>query len=345
MREGFLMNKEQLHEFIAGSTGNESNICQIHAVKNNVTVYDDCWHGYKTQDAVNVNSVTKGIMALLAGIALDKGMIRSVDQKVMDFFPSYTVKRGEKTIYDVTVRHLLTMTAPYKYRSEPWTKVCTSDDWTLAVLDHLGGRKGITGEFKYATLGIQILTGVLENASGEKCIDLANEYLFKPLGLPERIAHGDSSKEDQFDYFMNKNPRKYEWYTDPQGTVTAGWGLCMSALDMAVVGAMVANDGMHEGKQIISEEYLHDMLSPHLKLGERFGNMNYGYLWYKPYDDRDVFAAIGDSGNIIYVNKEKNISVGMTGTFKPRIFDRVEFIEKKVIPVIDRPEKTDKKGK
>ena len=345
MREGILMNKEQLHEFIAGSTGNESNICQIHAVKNNETVFEDCWHGYKTQDAVNVNSVTKGIMALLAGIALDKGMIRSVDQKVMDFFPSYTVKRGEKTIYDVTVRHLLTMTAPYKYRSEPWTKVCTSDDWTLAVLDHLGGRKGITGEFKYATLGIQILTGVLENASGEKCIDLANEYLFKPLGLPERIAHGDSSKEDQFDYFMNKNPRKYEWYTDPQGTVTAGWGLCMSALDMAVVGAMVANDGMHEGKQIISEEYLHDMLSPHLKLGERFGNMNYGYLWYKPYDDRDVFAAIGDSGNIIYVNKEKNISVGMTGTFKPRIFDRVEFIEKKVIPVIDRPEKTDKKGK
>ena len=45
-------------------------------------------------------------MALLAGIALDKGCIESVDQKVMDFFPDYSVKRGEKTIYDVTIRHL-----------------------------------------------------------------------------------------------------------------------------------------------------------------------------------------------------------------------------------------------
>ena len=328
------MNKEELHRFISGSTGNESNICQIYATRDGETVYDDCWHGYKTGDAVNVNSVTKGVMALLAGIALDRGCIRSVDQKVMDFFPDYTVKRGEKTIYDVTIKHLLTMTAPYKYRSEPWTKVCTSEDWTLAVLDFLGGRKGITGEFKYTTLGIQILAGVIENAAGEKCIDFANKNLFRPLGLPDRIPHGDSSKEDQFDFFMNKNPRKYEWYTDPQDTVTAGWGLCMSALDMAVIGTLVSNYGQYGGKRIISEEYLKDMLAPHLKLGERFGYMNYGYLWYKPYDDKEVYAAIGDSGNIIYVNMEQKISVGITGTFKPRIFDRVDFIEKKVLPVI-----------
>ena len=143
-----------------------------------------------------------------------------------------------------------------------------------------------------------------------------------------------SSKEDQFDFFMNKNPRKYEWYTDPQDTVTAGWGLCMSARDMAVIGTLVSNYGKYGGKRIISEEYLRDMLAPHLKLGERFGYMNYGYLWYKPYDDKEVYAAIGDSGNIIYVNMDKRISVGMTGTFKPRIFDRVDFVEKKVLPVI-----------
>ena len=325
------MNKEQLHRYIAGSTGNESNICQIYAIQDGRTVYDDCWRGFKTLDAMNVNSVTKGVMGLIAGIALDEGYIRSVDQKVMDFFPDYTVKRGEKTIYDVTVRHLLTMTAPYKGKSEPWKKVCTSQDFALAILDYLGGRKGITGEFRYATLGIQILAGIIERASGEKCIDLANRKLFEPLGLPKRIPHGDSSKEDQFDFFMNKNPRKYEWYTDPQGSVTAGWGLCMSAKDMAVIGELVLNGGMSDGRRIVSEEYLEEMLTPHIKLGERFGYMSYGYLWYKPYDGREVYAAIGDSGNIIYVNKEKSISVGVTGTFKPRIFDRVEFIEQKVL--------------
>ena len=328
------MNKEEFHRFVSRSTGNESNICQIYAIKDGKTIYDDCWHGFKTEDAMNVNSVTKGVVALLAGIAIDRGCIKSVDQKVMDFFPDYTVKCGEKTIYDVTIKHLLTMTAPYKYKSEPWTKVCTSEDWTLAVLDFLGGRKGITGEFKYATLGIQILVGIIENAAGEKCIDFANKNLFRPLGLSDRILHGDSSKEDQFDFFMNKNPRKYEWYSDPQDTVTAGWGLCMSAFDMAVVGALVSNNGQYNGRTIISEEYIRDMLAPHLKLGERFGYMNYGYLWYKPYDDREVYAAIGDSGNIIYVDMEKDISVGITGTFKPRIFDRVDFIEKKVLPLI-----------
>lgn len=330
-----MMNKEELHRFISGSTGNESNICQIFAIKDGETIYDDCWHGFKSEDAMNVNSVTKGVMSLLAGIALDKGCIKSVDQKVMDFFPDYTVKRGEKTIYDVTIRHLLTMTAPYKGNSEPWKKVCTSNDFTIATLDFLGGRKGITGEFRYATLGIQILAGIIERATGEKCIDFANKNLFEPLGLPERIPHGVSSKEDQFDFFMNKNPRKYEWYSDPQGTITAGWGLCMSAKDMAVIGELVLGCGLYGGKRIISEEYIKDMLTAHIKLGERFGFMNYGYLWYKPYDDKEVFAAIGDSGNIIYVNKEENVSVGMTGTFKPRIFDRVEFIEQKVLPVIN----------
>ncbi|MBQ6335361.1 MAG: serine hydrolase [Erysipelotrichaceae bacterium] len=328
------MKKEELHRFICDSKGNESNITQICVMKDGKFIYEDSWRGFTGDDAANVNSVTKGIMALLAGIALDQGSIRSLDQKVMDFFPDYSPKRGETTIYDVTIRHLLTMTAPYKGKSEPWKKVCTSKDWTLAILDSLGGRKGITGEFRYATLGIQILAGIIERSCREKSIDFANRNLFVPLGLPERIPHGDSSKEDQFDFLMNKDPRTYEWYCDPKGAVTAGWGLCMSARDMAIIGELLLNEGLYDDKVIISKEYLEDMLRPHVKLGERFAFMNYGYLWYKPFDDREVYAAIGDSGNIIYVNKEKMISLGITGTFKPRIFDRVRFIEETLLPVI-----------
>ena len=326
------MNKEEFHAYVSESKGNESNICQICAMRNGAAVYEDSWRGFAADDAVNVNSVTKGVMALLAGIAADKGFI-SVDDKVMDYYPDYQVKRGEKTIYDVTVRHLLTMTAPYKGKSEPWKKVCTSDDWTKAALDFLGGRSGITGEFRYATLGIQILAGIIERASGEKLIDFANMNLFIPLGIPEHTIHGDSSKEDQFDFFMNKGPRKNEWYSDPQGAVTAGWGLCASAEDLARIGDMVLNEGRFNGTRIVSSGWINSMLTPYQKLGERFGNMYYGYLWYKPFEDREVYAAIGDCGNIIYVNREVNIAVGVTGTFKPMIFDRVEFIEKNVLPL------------
>ena len=326
------MSREDLHRYVKENKGNESNICQICAIKDGEVVLNDSWRGFTTEDPVNVNSVTKGVMALLAGIAVDRGWIGSVDDKVIDYFPDYQVKRGEKTIYDVTIKHLLTMTAPYKYRSEPWTKVCTSDDWTKAALDLLGGRAGITGEFKYATLGIQILAGLIENAMGEKCIDIANEMLFAPLGIPAHTIHGTSSKEDQFDFFMNKGPRKNEWYSDPKDTVTAGWGLCSTGKDLARLGAMVLNNGSFGGRQILSSDWIEQMLTPRLKLGERFGNMQYGYLWYKPYEDREVYAAIGDCGNIIYINREEDAAVGITGTFKPLIFDRVEFIEKHVLP-------------
>ena len=328
------MNTEELHRVISESKGNESNICQICAISGEKIVYEDSWRGFKPEDPVNVNSVTKGVMAILTGIAIDKGAIKSIDEKVLTFFPEYQVKRGEKTIFDVTIKHLLTMTAPYKGKSEPWKKVCTSEDWTKAALDLLGGRSGITGEFRYATLGIQILSGIIESATGEKCIDFANRNLFIPLEIPEHTIHGDSSKEDQFDFFMNKGPRKNEWYSDPQDTVTAGWGLCASGKDLAKIGAMVLNEGKYAGRRIVSAEWIKQMITPYLKLGERFGFMEYGYLWYKPYEDKEVYAAIGDSGNIIYVNKEMGISVGITGTFKPRIFDRVEFIEKTVLPLI-----------
>ena len=328
------MTKSELHQIIADSKENESNICQIYAIKNGVPVYDDCWHEYKTTDAVNVMSVTKSVMALLIGIAIDKGYIKSVDQKVIDFFPDYTVKRGEKTIYKVTLRHLLTMTAPYKYRSEPWTRVCTSNDWTKAALDLLGGRNGITGEFKYATLGIQILSGVIQNASGMKCIDFANKYLFAPLGIPEHTIHGASDKDDQFDFLMNKAAKKNEWYSDPKDTVTAGWGLCLSAEDMAKIGVLILNGGEYDNNRIISTNWIDEMTAPRISLGERFGNMHYGYLWYRPFQDRETIAAIGDGGNVIYVNPENKISVGVTGTFKPRVFDRVAFIEKNILPLL-----------
>ena len=313
----------------------EPNICEITVMQDGEVRYEDYWHGFKSGDALNVMSVTKSIIALLTGIAMDKGYIQSVDQKVLDFFPEHTDKRGEKTIYDVTIRHLLMMTAPYKYKSEPWTKVCTSDDWTRAALDLLGGRSGITGEFKYSTLGIQIMAGIIENASKMKLLDFANEFLFEPLGIPKHLNHGASSKEDQFDFLMNKNPRRHEWYTDPKNTVTAGWGLTLSATDMAKLGQMCLEGGVFRGKRIINEKWIEEMTTSYQNPGERFGNMSYGYLWWITDKEKHNFAAIGDGGNVIYVNSEKNVVVGVAGNFKPRIFDRVDFIEKKLMPALN----------
>ena len=116
------MNNESISTLISTSKGNESNICQIHAIRDGHEEAVFCRPGYSESDAVHIASVTKGVMALLTGIAIDRGFIAGVDEKVLSFYPDYSVKKGEKTIHEVTLRHLLTMTAPYKYRTEPWTK-------------------------------------------------------------------------------------------------------------------------------------------------------------------------------------------------------------------------------
>lgn len=106
------MNKKELHDFIKTK---QPNICQISCYKDGEEVYSDEWNDYKKIDACHVMSVTKSIVALLVGVAIEKGYIQSIDQLVLDFFPEYKTKRGEKTIQKVTIKHLLTMTAPYKY--------------------------------------------------------------------------------------------------------------------------------------------------------------------------------------------------------------------------------------
>ena len=225
-------------------------------------------------DTMNVMSVTKSVTSLLIGIAIDQGLIKSVDDFVMDYYKeTYTPKRGEQTIFKVTIKHLLTMTAPYKGKSEPWTKVCTSKDLTLTTLDVLGGRKGITNKFRYHTLGVQILLGIIRITSGINVLDFANEYLFKPLGIVPRSNAGCESKEDQFEYLMNKNDHGKVWFLDPTGMPTVGWGLSLSAYEMAQIGLMVLNNGVYNKTRVVKE----------------------------------VIAAIGDGGNIIYIDRKNKL--------------------------------------
>ena len=318
------------------SSKNDVNIRQVVAYKNNKLVLEAYKDGFNRSDTLTVMSVTKSVTALLIGIAMDKGYIKSVDDKVMDYFPDYTPKRGEKTIYEVTIRHLLTMTAPFKGKSEPWVKVCTSDDWTYKILDYLGGKSGITNEFRYYTLGCQILYGIIKNTTKMNVLDFANEYLFKPLGIEPRVSAECYTKEDQFNYVKSRNNHGNVWFLDPKDMPTAGWGLSISAYDMAQIGLMVLNNGVYKNKQIVSKKWIEEMTKVQEAQDPSKGEYAYGYLWWMPKRNNDITAAIGDGGNVIYVDRIKNIVVSVTGYLKPCIFDRLEYIEKNIIEAIDK---------
>ena len=92
---------------------------------------------------------------------------------------------------------------------------------------------------------------------------------------------------------------------DPKGMPTAGWGLSLSAYEMAQFGLMVLNDGVFNNQRIVSNAWIEEMSKSYVSLGEKFGNQDYGYLWWLPHRTPDVIAAIGDGGNVIYINKRK----------------------------------------
>ena len=122
------------------------NMAGIVVRKDGKLLYEQYFHGCTDSSRIHVYSVTKSIVSILIGIAIDKGYIRNVQQKVLEFFPDYTVKRRETTIQHITLEHLLTMTAPYKYRSAPYTNFFSSDDWVKAALDLLGGKGQVSSD-------------------------------------------------------------------------------------------------------------------------------------------------------------------------------------------------------
>lgn len=308
------------------------NICQIFVLKDGREVYSDEWNDYDKDDCVHVTSATKTVMALLTGIAMDRRLIRSVNDKVLDYFPNYQVRRGEKTIQNVTLRHLLTMTAPYKCNGDPWTKVCSSKDWTKTSLDLLGGRSGLTGAFNYQTVCLHVLSGILYRASGMNTLDFANRHLFGPLGIAPRKSFPASSAEKHKQFILSRTPKRQVWLTDPQGLGTPGYGLCLSAKEMAKMGQMCLEGGTTCGTQILLPEWIREMTTVTSVADGRFRNMKYGYLTWILDEAKPIYAAIGDSGNVLYVDGAKNIVVAVASYFKPANLDRVDFIENVIIP-------------
>mgnify|MGYP004519356389 CR=1 FL=1 len=327
------MELQELHPYIQKY---QPNICQISVLRSGNEIYSAEWNGYQRTDCVHIASATKSVMALLTGIAIDHQMIGSVNDKALSYFPEYSVKRGEKTIFDVTIRHLLTMRAPYKGHGDPWTKVCSSEDWTKASLDFLGGKGGITEEFDYRTVCLHILSGILFKATGMKTVDFANEYLFHPLGIAEHKNFYARTAQEHKMFITDKTPRNNVWLADPQGLAAPGHGLCMSAADMAKLGQLCLQNGAWNGRRISSPDWLKEMLSPRRIESGAFSGMSYGYLWWIVHPEKSIYAAIGDSGNVIYVDSGEQIVATVSSCFRPAVRDRIDFIEHILLPVIQK---------
>lgn len=328
------MNQEKVKELEKKINKEYSNIAGMVVLKDGKTLYENYFNGCNAASTIHVYSVTKSIISILIGIAIDKGYIPNINQKVLDFFPEYIVKRGEKTIQGVTLKNLLTMTAPYKYKLAPYKKYFTSDDWVKFTLDLLGGR-GQIGKFRYAPLiGPDILSGILIKATGQSVLDFATEYLFSPLGMntPSNVIFHSKEEQIAFNKAINING----WVADPTGLNTGGWGLTLSPGDMAKIGQLYLNGGRWNGNQIVSKKWIDESTKKHSRWEKL--KLSYGYLWWIIDDKEHTYAAMGDGGNVIYVNTKKKIVVAVTSLFVPKVKDRIELIKRDIEPIFENCE-------
>ncbi|MFL1672225.1 serine hydrolase domain-containing protein [Paenibacillus dendritiformis] len=318
------MDADRLLELEPAIKGEYSNINGIVVVRKGYIAYERYYHGYGPDAAHHVASVTKSILSALIGIAIDAGYIQNVNQKVLDFFPEYVAADAVGQKRDITIRHLLTMTAPYPFEdwNEPLDKLCMQPDWVKYTLDILG-QKGSIGAFKYSTAGAHLLSAIITRSTGKSAREFANEHLCKPIGMRE--IPNFEMKSFGFDDLFGKNVKG--WVTDPQGNSTGGWGLTLTLREMARFGVLYLHRGMWDHHQVISGTWIDQ--------STEMNPNHYGYLWWLREED-GVFAysALGDGGNVICCIPEKELVVAIASEFIMNPRDRWTLIKEGIIPAV-----------
>ena len=271
---------------------NFENIHSVLLVKNGKLILEEYFYGYDRDKKHQMRSATKSVTSILVGIAKDRKMIQSVDQKIYEYFPEYEEIDWSAPKNKITLKHVLTMTAGLDWNE--WTYpdsdtrssiygMARSDDWIEYVL-----QKGIEqppGEIFNYSSGLSLVLGaILKNKTGLYANDFADKYLFGPLGISE-----------------------FSWQQGPNGMVyTSGGdrGLWLRPRDMAKIGLLFLNKGNWKGQQIVSPEWVNESTKSHVNAF--FAGSEYGYQWWrgeKAIGNRTigVFYAAGHGGQYIFV--------------------------------------------
>lgn len=315
------MNAEKLSGLDRIITSEYSNINGIVVVRNGYIAYEGYYNGYGPEDTHHVASVTKSVLSALVGIAIDVGSIDNVNQKVLDFFPEYDQGTADSQIREISIRHLLTMTAPYSFEDwhEPLDKMCMQPDWVKYILDMLG-QKGTPGTFKYSTAGAHLLSAIITRSTGKSAREYANGHLFKPIGMKEIPDY--KMKSFGFEDLFGRKVKG--WVNDPNGNSTGGWGLTLNPRDMARFGFLYLNHGMWDDNKILPGAWTLESTA--------MNSNQYGYLWWlREEEGVHAYLAMGDGGNVICCIPEKDLVVAIASEFMMNPRDRWTLIKEYII--------------
>jgi CubicO group peptidase (beta-lactamase class C family) len=260
------------------------DIYSVLVVRNGYIVLDAYSYPTDSDRRHNIYSCAKSVASALIGIAIDKGYIKGVNQPVLDFFPLREAENLDANKEAMTLEHLLTMTTglecrdSYLYHWEGLTQMKWRIDWVQFMID-LPMAEAPGTRFEYCNGASFLLSAILQEQTGMNALKFAEKHLFGPLGISD-----------------------VNWPSNSQG-ITVGYGqLFMRPQDMAKIGYLYLNDGLWDGKRIISSQWIKTSTRRHIAATILPG---YGYQWWIV--SPGIYTAVGHQGQFIIVVPEKNI--------------------------------------
>jgi len=266
----------------------------------------DLFFGSRVKDVVfdadtlhDVKSVSKSVASLAVGIAIDRGLIRSINEPIFNFFPECADLRSPEKDR-IQLLHALTMTMGLEWvEATPATGENNDESRMHRAADPARYVLGLASsaspgqEFFYNTGALTLVSAIVRKATGRPLDAFAREVLFEPLGIAD-----------------------VEW-SRVKGDTDAGGGLRLRPRDMAKVGQLVLAGGRWNGRQIVSRDWIEASTAPRIKATD--GQL-YGYLWWLGRARTNAGAvnwvgALGRGGQSIRIVPERDLVVVVTAGY------------------------------
>ncbi len=251
-------------------------------------VLERYYGGARATHAANIKSASKSVISALVGIAVSRGLIKSVDQPIADYFPELS-KDPEKRKRTITIEDLLTMRSGLESTSGrgygAWVQ---SSNWvryvlTRPLIDEPGTR------VEYSTGTSHLLSAILTKAAKSSTWQFAQEALARPLGFS--LAR---------------------WTQDPQGVFFGGNEMSMTPRQMVRFGELYLNEGRASGQQVLPKDWIE---KTRVSRGRsRWGSdREYGYgFWIRDLAGHASYYAWGYGGQFIFIVPDLSLVVVTT---------------------------------
>ncbi len=254
------------------------NVLSLLVTRHGSLVFEQYYHGHTQATRFGILSATKSVISALVGVALQNQLLPDLERTMLSFFPALDTATVDPRKRAITLAHLLTMTAGFGWNDDDAMWLWPRDtNWVTASLERpMQDDPGAT--FKYSNEVSHILSAIVTQATHMSAEAYAAQQLFAPLGIASAI-----------------------WEADPQGISLGGWGLFLTARDMAKFGYLYLNQGSWDGTQIVPAQYVEASTQAH-SAGGYPEDGAYGYHWWiTTMGGYHTYFAAGYGGQYIWV--------------------------------------------